>query len=73
MTRKEAKTIISRGVMTGATYKSGYCCYQSDNISKWDMIELGTNNGVYGWNWTLYYSPANNTYYCNSYRNAPTL
>ncbi|MBP5412880.1 MAG: hypothetical protein J6Y47_06480 [Bacteroidales bacterium] len=73
MTRQEAKNIILRGVASGATYKHGYCCYQNDNISKWDMIELGSNSGIYGWNWTLYYSPTNNTYYCDSYRNTPTL
>lgn len=74
MTREEAKRIIEDGIWyKGAAYKSGYCCYQNDNISKYEMDELGSNSGVYGWNWTLYYSPSNNTYYCNSYRNAPAV
>ena len=74
MTRKEAKRIIEGGIWyKGSAYKVGYCVYADDNISKYDMEELGSNSGVYGWNWTLYYSPANNTYYCNSYRNAPAV
>ena len=34
--------------------KIGYCCYQDDNKSKYDLLELGYNRGVYGWNWTAY-------------------
>ena len=30
--------------------KVGYCCYQDAGISKYDLIELGYNRGVYGWN-----------------------
>lgn len=32
--------------------KIGYCCYQDAGVSKYDLIELGYNRGVYGWNWT---------------------
>ena len=73
MTRQEAKCVIENGLRLGANYKHGYCCYQDDKISKWDMIEIGSNTGVYGWNWTLYYYPVTNTYYMNSYRNTPTV
>ena len=51
--------------------KTGYCCYQDDGKSKWDMVELGYNRGVYGWNWTAYLDTATDTLYVNSYRNVP--
>jgi hypothetical protein len=28
--------------------KVGYCCYQDDNKSKFSLVELGYNSGVYG-------------------------
>lgn len=75
ITRKEAAEFVWEYKRLGLidTYKLGYCCYQDDGISKYDMIELGVNCGVYGWNFTLYYSPENKTMYCNSYRNAPVV
>ncbi len=64
MTRKELNNIIK-----GEKVKKGYCCYQDDNLSKYDLKEIGTNCGVYGWNWTLYYHKKTNTYYVSGYRN----
>ena len=51
--------------------KIGYVCYQDDNISKWDLVELGFNRGVYGWNWTTYADNRTDTLYISSYRNVP--
>lgn len=75
ITRKEAAAIIKEYKRLGLidNYKTGYCVYQNDGISKYDMLELGYNRGVYGWNFTLYYSPKNRTMYCNSYHNAPDV
>lgn len=51
--------------------KRGYVCYQEDNKSKYDLIELGFNRGVYGWNWTAYLDPTTYTLYVSDYRNVP--
>ena len=51
--------------------KRGYCCYQDSGKSKYDMIELGYNRGVYGWNWTAYFDPETSTLYISNYRNVP--
>lgn len=75
ITRKAAAEMIWMYKRLGLIdhYKTGYCVYQDDGVSKFDMVELGYNTGVYGWNFTLYYSPENRTMYCNSYRNAPAI
>lgn len=52
--------------------KTGYCCVQDDHKSKWDMVKLGTNSGVYGWNWTAYGDPETSTLYVDCYRNVPS-
>lgn len=68
MTRKELK----RFTATCKEVKKGYCCLQNDEYSKWDeksVKVIGTNSGVYGWNWTLYYIPATDTAYIDGYRN----
>ena len=51
--------------------KIGYCCYQDDNKSKYDLLELGYNRGVYGWNWTAYLDTKTDTLYISCYRNIP--
>ena len=51
--------------------KIGYCCYQDDNISKYDLKLIGSNSGVYGWNWSAYYYPATDTLYISCYRAVP--
>lgn len=52
--------------------KTGYCCYQDAGKSRYDLIELGYNRGVYGWNWTAYIDPETDTLFVNSYRNVPS-
>lgn len=52
--------------------KVGYVCYQDDGLSRSDLIELGFNRGVYGWNWTAYLHPRTNTLYVSCYRNVPS-
>lgn len=49
----------------------GYCCYQDAGISKYDLLELGYNRGVYGWNWTAYLDTKTDTLYISAYRNVP--
>ena len=71
MTNKEANYMLQDFRHNGYTIKHGYCCYQDDNISKYDLIKLGYNTGVYGWNWTIYLNPANKTIYISNYRNLP--
>lgn len=53
-------------------FKSGYCCYQDDNKREYDLINLGYNHGVYGWNWTLLLDAETDTLYCSYYRNVPS-
>lgn len=53
-------------------FKRGYCCEQNiPNKSKYDLLCLGYNHGVYGWNWTLYADNETDTLYCTCYRNVP--
>lgn len=52
--------------------KTGYVCYQDDNISRSELVELGYNSGVYGWNWTAYLHPETDTMYVSYYRNVPS-
>lgn len=50
-------------------WKEGYCCYEEDGCSRNSLLELGTNRGLYGWNWTLYFSDETMTFYVSGYRN----
>lgn len=52
--------------------KIGYCCYQDDNKSRWELREIGYNSGIYGWNWTLFVDDENDTLYISCYRNVPS-
>ena len=72
MTNKEANYMLQDFKCNGYTIKTGYCCFQNDNISKYSLIELGSNRGVYGWNWTMYLSPTAKTIYISNYRNLPS-
>lgn len=49
--------------------KKGYCCYQEDNKCEYDLLELGYNTGIYGWNWTVYADTKTDTLYISCYRN----
>lgn len=72
MTNKEANYMLVKFRNYGYTIKTGYECYQNDNISIHDLIELGYNPGVYGWrNWTMYLNPTAKTIYISNYRNLP--
>lgn len=52
--------------------KVGYCCWQDAGKSRWDMLKLGSNAGVYGWNWSVYADTATDTIYVDCYRNVPS-
>ena len=62
MTRKEMKAFIN----TCANVVKGYCSHYN---AKDELKTIGTNYGVYGWNWTLYYEPTTDTAYVDGYRN----
>ena len=68
MNNKEASKIISGYIQMGYTYLHGYCVLQDYRVNG---IKLGSNHGLYGWNWTLYVYPQNNIIYCHGYRNFP--
>ena len=65
MTRKE----LNRFANNCTTVKKGYCCYQEDGLSRRDLVEIGTNCGIYGWNWTCFYNMKSDTCYISGYRN----
>ena len=67
MTRKELARIAS----IYDRVRVGYCCYQEDGINTTQMVELGSNSGYYGWNWTAYHCKENATLYVSGYRNFP--
>ena len=43
--------------------KVGYCCYQKDGLSQFSLMNLGSNSGIYGWNWSALYDPKTDTLY----------
>ena len=52
---------------------TGYCCEQNiPGKSKHDLVKLGYNAGVYGWNWTAYADSETDTMYVSYYRNVPS-
>lgn len=52
--------------------KRGYCCEQMIiNKGKADLIKLGENSGLYGWNWSAYLDLDTSTLYISNYRNVP--
>lgn len=47
---------------------TGYCTLQ--NLIRTELVEMiGTNCGVYGWNWSAYRVKGTNTVILDSYRN----
>lgn len=48
ITRKAAAEMVWMYKRLGLIdhYKTGYCVYQDDGVSKFDMVELGYNTGV---------------------------
>lgn len=67
MTRKEMNTVVAGlQLLHGFKVKKGYCCHQE---SKELLIALGSNYGIYGWNWTLYLDIYNKVVYIDGYRN----
>ena len=71
MTKIEAEKILSLAELQGFHYKKGYVCYQKDGLSPYFLLNLGHNQGAYGWNWTLYLHVETKTFYCSCYRNSP--
>ena len=73
MTFNDAQRIIENMMYTGTKYKSGYNCYLDDNLSQYDLVNLGSNAGKFGYNFTLYYHKKSDTLYCSNYRKAPKI
>lgn len=75
MTRKDAVILVGCKLV----YGPGYCTrYDYDKAMKelgktTRLVFMGSNSGVYGWNWSLYYDAINEWYIVDSYRNAPRL
>jgi len=74
--RKNTMTKLTKKDLTALYYsfthcRRGYCCYQEDNKSRYELREIGYNRGVYGWNWTVYADDKTDTLYVDSYRNVP--
>ena len=66
MTRKELNR-IKNNVKTVIT---GYCKYSNlPYKEKQHYIEIGTNYGVYGWNWTAYLNTEDSILIIDGYRN----
>lgn len=73
LTRKEVKRLTNGYNVYGPRYCSEYDYCKKYNINKFDLVKIGYNAGVYGWNFSLYFDPKNNNYIISSYRNAPNL
>lgn len=71
MTKREANIMLWDFKHNGYTIKTGYCCYQNDNIGTCSLIKLGSNSGVYGWNWSIFLHPTEKIIYISNYRNLP--
>lgn len=69
MTRTELHLLKDEVTRKGYQVKQGYCCYQEDGLNTWNLIKIGSNNGSYGWNWSVYWSVSNSTLYISGYRN----
>ena len=68
MTKKELKSF------------AGYCkhvvkgyCTALNHPRKNEFRVIGYNRGVYGWNWTAFYDPKEDTLYIDGYRNFPAI
>lgn len=69
MTKKEMHVIKAEALYKNYKWKEGYVCYQTDKLSTHDLLKVGSNYGVYGWNWSLYLHPETKTFYLSYYRN----
>lgn len=66
MTRKELKDFTAQCT----NVKKGYSCFANEDYTiKHRSRKIGSNSGLYGWNWTLYYDPETDTAYVDGYRN----
>lgn len=67
LTRKDLKRWIRYADEMNLKIKKGYCCHQDHKDNDGELLCLGYNSGVYGWNWSLYKD--NKTLYIDGYRN----
>lgn len=65
LTRKDLQRYKEYARLTDREIVKGYGChYQSKSEN---LLELGYNSGIYGWNWTLYLDDGH--LYIDGYRN----
>lgn len=69
MSRSELNLLLDEAIRKGSHIKKGYCCYQEDGKSRHELLLIGNNGGIYGWNWSCYYCKENDTFYVSGYRN----
>ena len=67
LTRKDLNRWKEYARQNGYEIKTGYCCRYDGPDKASDLLELGYNSGVYGWNWSLYLGEK--TLYIDGYRN----
>lgn len=62
------RTLSKKDLKGFKVLDTGYCTLQ--NLIRSDLVTvLGSNSGVYGWNWTAYLVKGTNTVILDSYRN----
>lgn len=62
------RTLTKKDLKGFKVLDTGYCTLQ--NLIRSDLVmALGSNSGVYGWNWSAYLVKGTNTVILDSYRN----
>lgn len=62
------KTLNKKDLKSYKVFNAGYCTLQ--NLVRSDLVvELGSNSGIYGWNWSAYLVKGTNAVILDSYRN----
>lgn len=67
---KITRTTLNQYKAKADTIIKGYCKYSNLPWNeKVDFMEIGSNYGIYGWNYTAYWNPFNKTLIIDGYRN----
>lgn len=72
MTRKELHQFASFNNVKKVI--AGYGCYKNlPSDEKEKFVFVGSNSGIYGWNWSAYFNPKKQELRLDSYRNVPNF
>lgn len=72
MTRKELREFAVENRLQIDRVVVGYTSYSNAPAElKEGCIKLGSNSGVYGWNWTAYFNAEKRILFVDSYRGTP--